>query len=134
MENYNKENAFRMIREGKCPDMDGWTDIYLTMHREPSYVIMENGKRKVLTDSARNRYIHFYFQKPDTEESHSEWYKKLEPCCFDTLLDEIQLQGIHILFSETLEEAKSLLLENPSGFMFFVNVSEDLEAGTVTIQ
>lgn len=136
MRKYHPNDVIQMIRAGKGPGTpEEWCDVLRTLKFMPSYMIIEEDIKKVAIDSEGNRFYHVYLYRPDMEapDLHPEWSSKMERCFFDILLLEAEKYGIHILVSVTMDEPESLMIVHTTEFMCFVDVIEDLEAGTVVV-
>ena len=116
------KDVIKIIKSGKSPvDTQKWLDMMNVLHESTVYMEMPGQEKIIIIDQDGLAMYRVYLKKPDT---NVQAFKFME------LMEEARQFEISLLLSISKEEQESLLLEEPSEFLYFVN-AEALEVGRV---
>lgn len=116
------KDVIKIIKNGKSPvDTQVWLDMMNVLREIPVYMEMLEQEKIIIKDQDGLAMYRVYLKKPDT---NVQAFKFME------LIEEARQFEISLLLSVSKEEQESLLLEEPSEFLYFVN-AEVLGVGRI---
>lgn len=119
MKKYETKNVMEMIRNGKIPsDTPEWIRTMNALYTMPVYLETNEQKRRVVIDQEGNHFYHLYIKKPSTN---------VQAFNIKELKTEANNTEISLLISISEDEPESILIEEPSDFIYFVKVEKTIE-------
>ena len=116
------KDVIKIIKNGKSPvDTQVWLDMMNVLRENPVYMEILGQEKIIIKDQDGLEMYRVYLKKPDTN---------VQAFDFMDLIEEARQFEISLLLSVSKEEQESLLLEEPSEFLYFVN-AEVLGVGRI---